>query len=158
MDNLELINTLINNSNLVNILNNFFESMLYSIVITLIISLFKLTTNKLKRLILPILVAILIMLISLFAIYTMGTYGVTLLQLELGQFLILKQLNITTNDTIIFEIISNGTISSIHNYYSISIHIIHEYVWNIVVIIIIGGSILYETYKRLKNFNKLTKP
>ncbi len=96
MDNSELMDILMNNLELVNTLNTLnLELILYPVVITLVITLiihiFKFSTNKLKESTLFSLVAVLIMSIATFASFTMSTYGVTLLQLKLGQFLILEQ-------------------------------------------------------------------
>jgi Na+-transporting NADH:ubiquinone oxidoreductase subunit NqrC len=166
MSNLELTNTLINNLGLINTLNNLLESILYSLVIALIIHIFKFSNNKLKELTLSSLVAFLIMLISTFASYAMSTYAFVLLPLNLGQFLILKQLNITTNDTIIYEAISNGTISSINEYSLVSIYTIqnitnqikYNTLYIVIIFIIIASIFIYEIYKRLKNANQKTKP
>ena len=92
------------------------------------------------------LVAVLIMWISFFGIgIIMPSYGFALLELMLGQSLMLQQLNITANTTVIIEAISRGTKLSTDEYFSLFINTIKhtEYLILFIVIIFIGIFIFY---------------
>jgi hypothetical protein len=109
--------------------------------------------DSIFKLLLYPLVAVLIMWISSLAMEgIMPTYGLALLELMLGQSLMLQQLNITANTTSIIEAISQGTKLSIDEYFSLFMdtlkHAIYQIIILIIVIIIIFIIIIWKVYKR----------